>query len=214
MNEVATSITTTLVVIADSLHLAGDWGWLSMALLFAISAVSIVPRPMLCVLAGSVYGLYGIPIAMAGSIVGAAAAFLLGSALRNRTERFIIARRPALQLVFQAIREEGWRVVLLCRLSPLAPSSVLSLLFGASSVAFWPFAFATMAGILPGVTLEVMLGSSARSALDGQLSYLQMGMLIVGLCAGLAALFLIGRKLRQALRATGAVPPQRNATGS
>lgn len=199
MSEFVSATSTRLELLSHSLHLAGFWGVWSMMALFALSGVSILPRPMLCVLVGSVYGFLGIPIALAGSLTGAVAAFCLGSMLRGRLGGKLTQRWQLVALALDTIRGEGWRIVLLCRLSPIAPSSIQSLLFGASSVRFLPYITATALGILPGIALEVFLGSQAREALSGNLSQLRIILLSIGLGAGFAALILVGRKLRETL---------------
>ncbi|MEW9306702.1 MULTISPECIES: TVP38/TMEM64 family protein [Labrys] len=184
---------------ADLLSFAGEWGAALMLLLFFVSAVSLLPRPALCIVAGSAYGLYGIPLALIGSILGASVAYWLGLAVGRRYGHRLTRRWRLLEPLREAVRISGWRIVLLCRFAPIAPSSLVSFVFGSTSTAFGPFLIATGLGILPGIALQVAAGAGLRASLDGQLSALQIVTFGLGLCAGLAALLLLGRKLRQVL---------------
>lgn len=184
---------------ADFLSFAGEWGAAVLLLLFFVSAVSLLPRPALCIVAGSAYGLYGIPLALIGSILGASVAYWLGVVVGRRYGHRLTRRWRLLEPLREAVRLGGWRIVLLCRCAPIAPSSLVSFVFGSTSIAFGPFLVATGVGILPGIALQVAAGAGLRASLDGHLSMLQVVALGFGLCAGLAALLLLGRKLRQVL---------------
>ncbi|MDZ5451000.1 TVP38/TMEM64 family protein [Labrys sp. ZIDIC5] len=184
---------------ADLLSFAGEWGAALMLLLFFVSAVSLLPRPALCIVAGSAYGLYGIPLALIGSILGASVAYWLGLVAGRRYGHRLTRRWHLLDALRETIRISGWRIVLLCRFAPIAPSSLMSFMFGSTSTAFGPFLVATGLGILPGIALQVAAGAGLRAGLDGHLSTLQIVTFGMGLCAGLAALLLLGRKMRQVL---------------
>lgn len=199
---------TGLGMQAELLSFAGEWGMAVLLLLFFVSAVSLLPRPALCIVAGSTYGLSAIPLALAGSILGASVAFWLGLMVGRRYGPALTRRWPLLSPIREAVRLGGWRVVLLCRFAPIAPSSLVSFLFGSSSIAFAPFLLATGLGILPGIALQIAVGAGLRASLDGHLSTLQIAAFGFGLCAACAALFLLGRKLRQVLAAYEHAPAE------
>ena len=132
---------------------------------------------------------------MSGSVIGASLAFWLGCLLKaGLADR--LRRKPIAGSLIDAVRLEGWRIVFLCRLAPIAPSSVQSLIFGVSSVAYVPYILATAVGILPGVVLEVALGAGVSAGLRGDLSNLQAGLFGVGILMGFVALVLIIRRMR------------------
>jgi uncharacterized membrane protein YdjX (TVP38/TMEM64 family) len=110
------------------LQLAGSWGVAGILFLFVVGAVSFVPRPALCILAGSAYGFSAIPVAMSGSLIGASLAFWLGCLLKVGLA-VRLRRKPMAGSLIDAVRLEGWRIVFLCRLAPIAPSSVQSLIW-------------------------------------------------------------------------------------
>lgn len=193
---------------ADLLSFAGEWGMAVLLLLFFVSAVSLLPRPALCIVAGSAYGFSAVPLALAGSILGAAVAFWLGLTVGRRYGPALTRRWRLLAPLREAVRLGGWRIVLLCRFAPIAPSSLVSFVFGSSSIAFGPFLVATGLGILPGIALQVAVGAGLRASLDGHLSILPMAAFGFGLCAAFAALLLIGRKLREVLASYERAPEE------
>ena len=61
---------------------------------------------------------------------------------------------PRFEAIDAAIREQGWKVVALLRLSPLVPFSLSNYLYGLTAVRFWPYVAASAAGMI-GHRLEV-----------------------------------------------------------
>lgn len=200
MTELAQAALWALHAGTRDLQAAGAWGILAMTLLFAVGAVSVIPRPALCVLAGAAFGFWGIPIGLAGATLGAVAAFGLGHALSPKLPH--LGRRYRLvNFIFEAVRAEGWRLVVLLRLAPVAPASVQSFVFGVSSVRFLPYVGATIIGLLPSIVLETTLGATAGGGLRGDFSPWKLAFLAIGLLAGAAALLLVARRVRERMRA-------------
>jgi len=198
MADVTAGVFGALEHVNAQLTLWGGWGVAATLCLFALAAVSVIPRPALCVLAGATYGLWGIPIALAGTIVGAALAFALGCLIAARWPR-LAPRQGKVRVILDAVRAEGWRVVALMRMVPVLPSSLTSLVFGISAVAFIPYCLATAAGILPGIILEVILGATAAGGARGDIAGWKLAFIGVGLAAGVAGLVLVARRVRQKL---------------
>ena len=55
-----------------------------------------------------------------------------------------------LRQVDQAIREQGWKIVLLLRLSPLIPFNLLNYALGLTSIPVHQYVAATLVGTMPG----------------------------------------------------------------
>ena len=55
--------------------------------------------------------------------------------------------------------EQGWKIVLLLRLSPVVPFNVQNYLFGITRIGFAQYALATAIGILPGASLFISIGA-------------------------------------------------------
>ncbi len=185
----------------------GPWGIGLFVMVYASAAVLFVPGSALTIGAGVIYGLWRGCIAVsAGSTLGAAAAFLIARYVaRGRVERWAAAN-PRFSAIDQAIGREGWKIVLLTRLSPAFPFTLLNYLYGLTRVSFGRYILASWIGMMPGTVLYVYLGvaggaiagtaSGPRSKSPGE-----WALLIVGLIATLAVTLYITRLARRALRA-------------
>ena len=57
--------------------------------------------------------------------------------------------------VDRAMEDEGWKLLLLCRLSPLIPYNVLNITMASTKIHFWPFAIVSFFGKLRLLALPV-----------------------------------------------------------
>eukprot|EP00970_Alexandrium_tamarense_P008331 scaffold1593_cov193-Alexandrium_tamarense.AAC.32 len=62
-----------------------------------------------------------------------------------------------------AIEKEGFKLMLLLRLSPLFPFALSNYLYGASSIRFGPYFFGTLLGFAPGTFAYVYAGDVGRA---------------------------------------------------
>lgn len=65
-----------------------------------------------------------------------------------------------------AIRKDGFKIVLLVRSSPLHPYGVCNYLFGVTSVTLWDYTVASLVGMLPGTMVEVYFGTAIKNVAD------------------------------------------------
>ena len=179
--------------------------------LYALWVTLLLPGVWASMLAGALYGpAWGSLIVFVGACLGAQAAFLLGRTwLRSWASRRLAAV-PKLQAIEQAVSREGLKLVLLTRLSPAFPFSLLNFAYGLSEVSWRDYSIGLVA-ILPGTILFCGLGALAgdvarfREVLSGQADPLTWTLRIVGLLATVLVVWLVGRAARQALQ--GADPP-------
>jgi uncharacterized membrane protein YdjX (TVP38/TMEM64 family) len=157
--------------------------------------------------AGLIYGpWFGSLLVFIGACLGAEVVFLLGrSWLRDWALRRL-AGSPRLRLLEQAVGREGLRLVLLTRLSPLFPFSLLNLAYGLSGVSLRDYSLGLL-GILPGTVLFCALGALAGSAarfsevLQGQADPRLWTLKLLGVAATVAVMVIVTRIARQALAA-------------
>lgn len=62
--------------------------------------------------------------------------------------------------------DEGWKITILLRLSPLMPYALINYLLSSTQLTFWTYAWCTTVGILPPTALYVYLGTTAASLSD------------------------------------------------
>jgi uncharacterized membrane protein YdjX (TVP38/TMEM64 family) len=181
--------------------------------LYALWVTLLLPGVWASMLAGALYGpVWGSVLVFIGACLGAEAAFLIGRHwLRDWTQRRLQAL-PRLRAVEQAVSREGLKLVLLTRLSPAFPFSLLNLAYGLSAVSLRDYSLGLI-GILPGTILFCGLGALAGdvarfgSVLSGQADASAWSLRIVGVLATVAVVVLVGRAAERALKAEDPLPP-------
>jgi len=136
----------------------GATGAVLFGAVYALAVVALVPGSILTVAAGAMFGVViGTLVVFISASIGAAAAFLIGRHLvRDRFERRL-SGDPRFGKLNAAIGGEGLKVVLLLRLTPVIPFSILNYALGLSRVSFSDYLFASI-GMLPGTLLYVYSG--------------------------------------------------------
>ncbi len=147
----------------------GLWGLVLFALVYIPACLLMVPGSIITLSAGLLYGVVPATIAISlGSTAGAALAFLVGRFLARGWVERRVARHPKFQAIDRAIGEQGFKIVLLLRLSPLFPFNLLNYALALTRVSFRDYLLASWLGMLPGTLLYVYLGSAAGEAAAGR----------------------------------------------
>lgn len=194
---------------------AGPAGPAVFAAAYAAAALLLLPVWPLTLAVGLVYGPWaGLLVASPSGTLGATLAFLAGRRLLRGAVARRLAARPRLRAVDEAVEREGLRIVLLARLSPFLPYSLLNYALAATRLPVRDFVVASLAGSLPLTLLHLQLGALLRSAaeLAGGPPALPgpagRALLWGGLAATAAAVALLARAARRALdRSLAAGPP-------
>lgn len=195
----------SLAELASWLESSGPWAPAAFIAAYVIGSIALVPGAALTLLGGAVFGLAaGVPVAFAGAVLGSSAAFALARTVaRDRVARWL-SKDARAAAVAEAVASEGFRVVLLLRLSPVFPYTVLNYALGASPVRYRDF-LAGSIGMLPGAVLYTYYGAVAGDAVAvaagaapprGPGYY---ALLAVGLGATLLATVIVTRAARKAL---------------
>ena len=173
--------------------------------LYALWVTLLLPGVWASMLAGALYGtVLGSAVVFLGASLGAVVVFLLGRGWLREWARRRLAANPKLRAVEQAVSREGLRLVLLTRLSPAFPFSLLNLAYGLSEVSLRDYTIG-LVGILPGTVLFCGLGALAGdvarfgTVLAGQADPLTWAVRLVGIGATVAATVLVTRVARRAL---------------
>lgn len=198
----------------------GFLGALLFGLFYALATVLMIPGALITMLAGVVYGPWlGTAVVSPASVLGASAAFLLGRfAMRAAMERKMSASRrfAALQT---AMRREGFKILVLVRLSPVFPYALVNYAFGITPLSLGAYALGSWLAMLPGTFLYVYLGSTV-----GDLARLTGGegpdagaagwvLKIVGLLATVVVTVLVTRAARRALAESAPEVVAQDASG-
>ncbi len=129
-------------------------------ILYIVGAILFVPGSVLTIGAGVLFGLlWGSIYVSIGATIGATAAFLIGRYLARDWVRGQLEGNRKFAAIDQAVGREGWKIVLMTRLSPIFPFNLLNYAFGLTAVTLRDYFLATWIGIMPGSVLYVYLGS-------------------------------------------------------
>jgi uncharacterized membrane protein YdjX (TVP38/TMEM64 family) len=183
----------------------GALGPLVFILGYAAAVVAFVPGSLLTLAAGAIFGLgWGTLYVLVAATLGSAAAFLVARGVARGAVERRLAGNPKLAAIDRAIGREGRRIVLLLRLSPAFPFSMLNYALGLTRVRFADYVVASI-GMLPGTLLYVYSGKLAGdvAALAGGAAPARGAgywtLLAVGLVATLLVTVLVTRTARRAL---------------
>ncbi len=182
-------------------------------LLYVVACVLFLPGSILTIGAGFLFKLaLGTVTVSVGATLGACAAFWVGRTVARGWVAKRIGGNAKFAAIDEAVGREGFKIVLLTRLSPVFPFDLLNYAFGLTRVRFRSYALASWIGMLPGTVVYVYIGSAARSLADaavggGPQSLAQRFLFWGGLVIAVAVGVLIVRIARKALRqAAGGEP--------
>ncbi len=138
----------------------GPWGPVIFVGLYVVATVLFVPGSVLTLGAGAVFGVVlGSVCVSISATLGATAAFLVGRYLARDAIARKIDKSETFATIDRAVANEGWKIVLLTRLSPVFPFTLLNYAFGLTRVKLWHYVLASWLGMIPGTVMYVYLGS-------------------------------------------------------
>ncbi|MCG3162130.1 MAG: hypothetical protein JMDDDDMK_03370 [Acidobacteria bacterium] len=191
-----------LLQLQGQIESLGAIGPVVFALAYVVLTVLLVPGSALTLGAGAIFGLWlGAITVIVGANLGALCSFLLARTfLREKVVRWAEAN-PKFAALDRAIGREGFKMVLLTRLSPVFPFTLLNYFLGLTNVRTGAYVAANLIGMLPGTFLYVYLGAAAREALHGasDATVFRQILKYVGLLATIAVVTLVTRVAKKAL---------------
>jgi len=184
----------------------GAFAPIGYVLLYVMTTLLLIPGSVLTIGAAGIFSFWkALVVVLIGANLGALGAFLLTRTfLRNRVALWA-AGNPKFAALDRAIGREGFKMVLLVRLSPVFPFTLLNYLLGLTTVRTSSYVLANLIGMLPGTFLYVYIGATARDALSassGSVGIWQLVLRIVGLLATVAIVVLVTRAAKKALAQT------------
>jgi uncharacterized membrane protein YdjX (TVP38/TMEM64 family) len=196
----------------------GPLGAVLLALLYVPACMLFVPGSLLTLGAGFAFGvMWGTIAVSAGSLLGATAAFLTGRTLVRGWIEQRVAKNVRFAAIDRAVAENGFKIVLLTRLSPVVPFNLLNYAYGLTQVRLRDYVLASWIGMLPGTMMYVYLGSAVKSLTDLAAGRIAGGagpsvLLFVGLLATVVVTVYVGRVAKRALDKAISQPPAANAS--
>ena len=129
--------------------------------LYAAWVTLLLPGVWASMLAGFIYGAWiGTIVVFFGASFGAVSAFFIGRIFCRSWMKKRLESSHKINTIISTVSKEGWKLVILTRLSPVFPFSLLNFAYGLSEVSFRDYLIGLI-GILPGTILFCGLGSLA-----------------------------------------------------
>ncbi|QGZ47836.1 hypothetical protein GPZ77_05055 [Streptomyces sp. QHH-9511] len=200
------SAATTVVLYKPQRLLAAGWppqmsgagAVVLFGLAYGLCTAAFVPRPILNLAAGALFGTQaGLASAVAGTVLGAGISFTLGRVLGQDALRPLLRGRW-LKAADGQLSRHGFRSMLAIRLFPGVPFAAANYCAAVSRMGYAPFLLATGLGTIPNTAAYVIAGSEAGSPTSPAF-LISMGFIVV---SGLTAAIVAWHK-RHSLRSAG-----------
>ena len=119
----------------------------------------ILPASWLSIAAGYLYGTYlGSAIVFISAFIGASISFFISKRFLSKKVLEMINKYPKLSLLENIIQKGGLKLIVLTRLSPLFPFSILNYFYGLNNITYKDFSISLIC-IIPGTFLYCSVGS-------------------------------------------------------
>lgn len=168
---------------------------------YVVATVLFIPGSVLTLGAGALFGVVlGSVCVSVGATLGATAAFLVGRYLARDAIARKIEKNEKFTAIDRAVADEGWKIVLLTRLSPAFPFTLLNYAFGLTRVKLGHYVLASWIGMMPGTVMYVYLGSLVNvSAGHRHRSTGEWVLYVLGLLATVVVTVFVTRLARNSL---------------
>ncbi|MDO0928767.1 VTT domain-containing protein [Streptomyces sp. TG1A-8] len=144
-------------------QLGGAAAALAFAVAYGLCTVAFVPRPLLNLAAGALFGSQlGLAVALAGTVLGAGVAFGLGRLLGQEALRPLLRGRW-LKAADGQLSRHGFRSMLAARLFPGVPFWAANYCAAVSRMGWLPFLLATAVGSIPNTAAYAVAGARASA---------------------------------------------------
>jgi len=180
-------------------------GAVLVAVIYVPACLLFIPGTLITLGAGFAFGvLWGTVAVSIGSVAGATAAFLAGRGLLRGMIEDRVANNAKFAAIDRAVGVEGFKIVLLTRLSPVFPFNLLNYAYGLTKVRLRDYVLASWIGMLPATIMFVYFGSAVKDIANlaagaGEGSRGQTALNLVGLLATIAVTVFVTRVARRAL---------------
>ncbi|GMH81822.1 hypothetical protein TrST_g8341 [Triparma strigata] len=168
LKELTTNPKAFLTDAVQTIQNLGDLGYIYFAIIYIVAEILAIPAIPLTASAGYLFGtLKGTGVVLCSASVAAAVSFLIGRTFLRSYVESLVEDNPRFSAIDRAIGKEGFKVILLLRLSPIFPFALSNYLYGSTSVAFWEYFWGTLIGFTPGTFAYVYTGSVGKVLTDG-----------------------------------------------
>jgi uncharacterized membrane protein YdjX (TVP38/TMEM64 family) len=159
---------------------AGAWGPVVYVVLHVLLTLVPVPKNLLAGVAGALFGLAaGMALSFGASMLSAVVGFAIARALGR--EAVAALTGPRLDRAEDVLRHQGTAAVVVARLTPVLPFTIVNYGAGVSAVSLRDYLVGTAIGIVPGTVGYTALGASVAGGAWIALTSVAVGaVLLVG----------------------------------
>lgn len=189
---------------------SGAVGAIPFIALYILATVLLIPGLFLTISGGALFGVaFGTVYVLIGAAIGGTLAFLIGRYLARDWVSQRIEANPKLRAIDTAVAQEGLKFVLLVRLSPFFPFTLLNYTFGVTQVSLKDYLLGFI-GMVPATMMYAYIGSlagilatpNAAPPTTPQTASLQWLLRLVGLAITVMVTVYITRLAKKALDQT------------
>ena len=198
--RISTLVQSTLLWV----KMLGTIGAIAFIVIYNIATVLFIPASLLTLGGGAIYGLvWGSIYVFVAATLGATFAFLIGRYFAQKWVNEKISKNVTFRAIDEAVAIDGFKIVLLTRLSPIFPFNMLNYVFGVTRVTLKDYVLGSI-GMIPATIMYVYLGSllgdiallemqPSNIISNPQTQIAQWGIKVLGLVATLAVTIQVSR---------------------
>lgn len=187
---------------------SGWGGWGAYLGIYTAIVALFIPGVVFIMGAGFVFGFWrGLLAVWLGGSIGQALAFLLARyLLRDWVESFVNNKWKKWKYIDAALEKDGWKLVLIMRLSPIIPYNLLNIAMATTSIHFLAFALVSSIGIIFECCIFVYLGTIADGITSiveghaGKPKAIQWVLLGLSIFMGIVGAVFVSVMVRRAIR--------------
>jgi len=148
------------------IYLDSGLGIFFFVVIYIFIVLLILPASWLSIAAGYLYGTYlGSVIVFISAFIGASISFFISKRFLSKKVLDMINKYPKLSLLENIIQKGGLKLIVLTRLSPLFPFSILNYFYGLNNITYKDFSISLIC-IIPGTFLYCSVGSLLNDLSD------------------------------------------------
>ena len=147
-------------------YLDSGLGIFFFVVVYILIVLLILPASWLSIAAGYLYGTYlGSIIVFISAFIGASISFIIAKTFFSKKVLSVVQKFPKLTLLEKIIQKGGLKLIILTRLSPVFPFSLLNYFYGLNDISYKDFSISLLC-ILPGTFLYCSVGSLLNDLSD------------------------------------------------
>ncbi|KAF9109683.1 hypothetical protein BGX27_007334 [Mortierella sp. AM989] len=175
---------------------------------YTVACMLFLPGSLFTVGAGFLFKPFPLAllVVLLGDIFAAILAFIFGRYVFYDWVKSMMSKHPKFNALDQVIKDDGWKIVVMLRLTPI-PFNLITYFFSITSIQLFTVVWATCIGVLPGSCIGIWIGSLLKglSGIDNpeleRKNLVILGMNIVLIVCCILTLSIFGkRSLRKAMK--------------